>query len=45
MEDKKAHIGDPMEDSFEPYNLGITWIEFGDQDRPGLDRLLDSRAR
>jgi hypothetical protein len=44
MEVEEARIGNLMEESFESYSLGITWIEFGDQDRPDLDRLLDSRT-
>lgn len=32
-----------MAEQFDSYNLGVTWTEFGDQDRPDLDKLLDSR--
>jgi len=32
-----------MEEQFASYDLGVSWTEFGDQDRSDLDRLLDSR--
>jgi hypothetical protein len=30
------------EEQYNTYNLGVTWNEFGDQDRPDLDQLMNS---